>query len=148
MPPSACTARATTSLPGRTGKLAPLPALLLNLRPHERFRIRGFAPLWLNAEYRAFDWLDVGVRSTFEGNRFHLASDTFGVSDVELAYLNLTLGPKLTFNFTDWLHLDAYAAYAVYRRYELFRDDESWARYGLSPVVGYGARFWVAPSGW
>lgn len=132
----------------RTGRLGPLPALLLNLRPAARFRVRGFAPVWMNAEYHALDWLDVGVRSTFEGNRFHLADDTFGVPDIELAYSNLTVGPKLTFNFTEWLHLDTYAAFAIYRRYELFQSDDSYARYGLSPVVGYGARFWVAPSGW
>jgi hypothetical protein len=132
----------------RTGRLAPLPALLLDVRPVPRLRVRGFAPVWLNAEYHALDWLDVGVRSTFEGNRFHLVADTFGVPDIELAYSNLTVGPKVTFNFTDWLHLDTYAAYAVYRRYELFQNDESYARYDLSPVVGYGARFWIAPSGW
>lgn len=132
----------------RTGRLAPLPALLLNLRPWERLRIRGFAPVWLNVEYRTCSWLDAGVRATFEGNRFHIAGAPAAEDDVELAYSNLTLGPKLTFHFSDFFHLDAYAAYAAYRRYEVFRDDESSARYELSPVLGYGARFWVAPSGW
>lgn len=132
----------------RSGTLAPLPALLVKWRISERLRVRGFAPVWLNAEYRAADWLAVGVRSTFEGNRFHLGQDWLGMQDVELAYSNLTVGPKLTFNFTDWTHLDLYAAAAVYRRYELFQNDDSVARYRLSPVVGYGARFWVAPTDW
>ena len=49
-----------------------------------RVRIRGFAPVWLNAEYRA--------------------ADQFGMDHLELAYSKLTVGPKLTFNFTDWIH--------------------------------------------
>ena len=132
----------------RSGTLAPLPALLVKWRISERLRVRGFAPVWLNAEYRAARWVDIGVRSTFEGNRFHLGQDWMGVRDVELAYSNLTVGPKVTFNFSEWTHLDVYAVGAVYRRYELFQDDDSFARHRLSPVVAYGARFWVAPSGW
>jgi hypothetical protein len=132
----------------RSGTLRPLPAVLLGWRISERLRVRGFAPVWLNAEFRSARWLDLGLRSTFEGNRFHLGQDKLQIQDLELAYSNLTVGPKLTFNFTDWTHLDFYAAGAVYRRYELFQDDDSLARYRLSPVVGYGARFWVAPSGW
>ena len=54
----------------------------------------------------------------------------------------------MTFNVNDWTHLDVYAAGAVYRRYELFDDDDRFARAGLSPVIGYGARLWIAPSGW
>jgi len=132
----------------RTGELAPLPALLLKLRLGERFRIRGFAPVWLTAEYRCFDWLDVGVRSNLDGNRFHLGKETWQLDEAELAYSNFTVGPKLTFNFSDWLHLDVYAAGAVYRRFEVFQNDESYLRSDLSPVIGYGARFWIAPSGW
>lgn len=132
----------------RTGTLAPLPAILLDVRLSERLRIKGFAPTYVKFEHHTTDWLDLGVRATFEGNRFHLGEEQAGISNAELAYSNLTVGPKLTLNFTDWTHLDLYAAAAVYRRYELFQDDESLARYELSPTVGYGARFWVAPSGW
>lgn len=132
----------------RTGELAPLPAVLLKLKLGERFRIRGFAPVWLTAEYHCLDWLDVGVRSNLDGNRFHLGQATWNLDQAELAYSNLTVGPKVTFNFTDWLHLDVYAAGAVYRRFEVFQNDESYLRSDLSPVIGYGARFWIAPSGW
>lgn len=132
----------------RTGELAPLPAVLLKLRVGERFRVRGFAPVWLTAEYHLVDWLDVGVRANLDGNRFHLGKETWGLAQAELAYSNFSVGPKLTINFTDWLHLDVYAAGAVYRRFEVFQNDESYLRSGLSPVIGYGARFWIAPSGW
>lgn len=132
----------------RTGNLAPLPAILLDARFGARWRIKGFAPVYVKAEYHAAEWLDLGLRGTFEGNRFHVGESTFGRPDLELAYSNLTVGPKVTFNLTDWVHLDLYAAAAVYRRYELFQGDESVARYSLSPVLGYGARFWMAPSGW
>jgi Domain of unknown function (DUF6268) len=132
----------------RSGTLAPLPAMLLKWRIAERVRVRGFAPVWLNAEYRTTDWLDLGVRSTFEGNRFHLGGDQSDMKHVELAYSNLTIGPKATLYLSDWVHLDVYAAAAVYRRYELFQEDESFARYRLSPVIGYGARLWFAPSEW
>lgn len=132
----------------RTGTLGPLPAVLLDVRLGQRWRIKGFAPVYVKAEYRTTECLDLGLRATFEGNRFHLGTDTFARQDTELAYSNLTVGPKVTFNFTDWIHLDVYGAGAVYRRYELFQNDDSIARYSLSPVMGYGARFWVAPSGW
>lgn len=130
----------------RTGQLAPLPAVLLDWRVSERFWVRGFAPTFVKADYHALRWLDVGVRATFEGNRFHLGNDR--MEDLELAYANLTLGPKLTFNFGKWTHLDVYAAGALYRRYELFQDDESIAKYRLSRTVAAGARFWVAPLEW
>jgi hypothetical protein len=133
----------------RTGSLSPLPAALLKWRISERLRVRGFAPAFVNAEYHATPWLDLGLRSTFEGNRFHLGDERWGASsDLELAYSSLTLGPKATMSWGDWLHLDVYAAAALYRRYELFQDDVSVDRYRLSRTVGYGARFWVAPSGW
>lgn len=132
----------------RTGQLAPLPALLLDWRLSERLRIRGFAPGYVKADYHALKWLDLGVRATFEGNRFHLGQDRSGMENLELAYSNLTVGPKLTFNFSDWTHLDVYAAGAVYRRYELFQNDESFAKYELSPTVATGMRFWIAPSEW
>ena len=132
----------------RTGELKPLPALLLKLKVGERFRVRGFAPVWLTAEYHLFDWLDVGARANLDGNRFHLGKETWQLDNAELAYSNFTVGPKLTFNFTDWLHLDVYAAGAVYRRFEVFQNDESYLRSDLSPTIGYGARFWIAPSGW
>lgn len=89
----------------------------------------------------------VGVLQGFDEHWGMMAFVDAGVAS-ELAYSNLTLGPKVTFNFNDWCHLDLYGAGAVYRRYELFQSDESLARYPLSPVLGYGARFWVAPSGW
>lgn len=130
----------------RTGQLAPLPAVLLDWRVSERFWVRGFAPTFVKADYHALKWLDLGVRATFEGNRFHLGNDR--MEDLELAYANLTLGPKLTFNFGKWTHLDVYAAGALYRRYELFQDDESIAKYRLSRTVAGGARFWVAPLAW
>ena len=132
----------------RTGKLAPLPALLLNWRISERARVRGFVPANLTAEYRATDWLDVGVRGTFEGNRFHLGQERFGVPGLELAYSTLTVGPKVTFSFSDWVHLETYAAGAVYRRYELFHDDDSYAKYELAPVLAYGVRLRIGPSMW
>lgn len=132
----------------RSGELAPMPALTLRLRISERLRVRGLVPVWMRAEYRAAPWLDVGLRSSFESNRFHFADGAPTDRNAELAYSNLTVGPQVTFNFSDWMHLDLYAAGAVYRRYELFDDDERFAREGLAPVMGYGARFWIAPSGW
>jgi hypothetical protein len=132
----------------RSGELAPMPAVTIELRISERLRVRGFVPVWMRAELRATPWLDVGLRSSFESNRFHFADGAPTDRNAELAYSNLTVGPQVTFNFTDWVHLDLYAAGAIYRRYELFDDDQSFEREGLSPVIGYGARFWVAPSGW
>ena len=125
-----------------------MPALTLKLRLSERLRVRGFVPVWLRAEYRATPWLDVGLRSSFESNRFHFADGAPADLNAELSYSNLTVGPQVTINFTDWMHLDVYAAGAVYRRYELFDDDRSIGRESLSPVMGYGARLWIAPSGW
>jgi len=132
----------------RTGKLGPLPALLLSWRISERARVRGFVPSYVVAEYHATEWLDVGLRGAFDGNRFHLGEERFGLSKLELAYSNLEVGPKLTFSASDWVHLDVYAAGAVYRRYELFQNDDSFAKYELAPVVAYGARFWIGPSQW
>lgn len=132
----------------RTGKLAPLPALLLKWRISERARIRGFVPANVTAEYHTTDWLDLGVRASFDGNRFHLGEEKFGAAHLELAYSNLEVGPKVTFNVSDWVHLDVYGAGAVYRRYQVYEDDESIAKYELSPVMGYGVRFWIGPSQW
>jgi len=132
----------------RSGELAPMPAVTIQLRVSERLRVRGFVPVWMRAELRATPWLDVGLRSSFETNRFHFADGAPTDRNAELAYTNLTVGPQVTFNFSDWMHLDLYAAGAVYRRYEMFDDDQSFAREGLDPVIGYGARFWIAPSGW
>ena len=120
--------------------------MLLDWRVSERIWIRGFAPTYVKADYHTLDWLDLGLRATFEGNRFHLGNDA--MPNLELAYSNLTIGPKATLHFGQWTHLDLYAAGALYRRYELFQDDESFAKYPLSRTVAAGARFWVAPVEW
>lgn len=132
----------------RTGELAPLPAVLLNARISENMRVRGFVPSYLAAEYRATKWLDVGVRGTLEGNRYHLGEKKFGAPDLELAYSTLTVGPKVTLSPTDWIHFDLYAAAAPYRRYEVFQNDESVGRTKIDSTIAYGARFWIGPSGW
>lgn len=130
----------------RSGRLTPLPAVLLNWRLGERARMRGFVPAYATAEYRLADWFDAGIRGTFEGNRFHVGR--FGEDNVELAYSSITVGPQLTFSPSDWVHFDVFAAAVVRRRYEFFLDDDSVAQRGLGNAIAYGIRFRFGPSQW
>ena len=127
----------------RTGSPTPLPALILNWRPASDFRVRGFVPQRLDAEFRASPHVTVGVRAAFNGNRYQL-----GEEGVQVAYSTVTVGPKLTLSASDWLHLDLYAGAAVYRRYDVFRGEDSTGGVSLAPVVAYGLRFWFGPSMW
>jgi len=132
----------------RSGDLLPLPAIGVNWQITNDFRIRGFVPSMLNVEYRALPWLTVGLRGTFEGNRFHLSEKGYGISHLELAYSTITVGPKVTFRLTDMMHLDVYSSVAVMRRFEVFRNDDSLDSSYLNPTVFGGIRLWFGPAGW
>ncbi|WP_394849860.1 DUF6268 family outer membrane beta-barrel protein [Pendulispora brunnea] len=132
----------------RSGNLLPLPAIGVNWQINNEFRIRGFIPARLDVEYRALPWLTVGLRGTFEGNRFHLSEKQYGASDLQLAYSIITVGPKVTFRLADMMHLDVYSSVAVMRRYEALRDGDSLGSAYLHPTVLSGIRLWFGPSGW
>ncbi|HWL87249.1 MAG TPA: DUF6268 family outer membrane beta-barrel protein [Polyangiaceae bacterium] len=132
----------------QTGTLTPLPAIALNWQPVDRFRVRGFVPALVNIEYRVTPWLTAGIRGTIEGNRYHISEKSTGLNNLQLAYSVITVGPKVTFRLADLLHLDVYAAGAFNRRFETFVDGNSTGSAYLAPVVFFGARLWVGPSGW
>jgi len=132
----------------QTGTLTPLPAIALNWQPTESFRVRGFVPALVNIEYRVTPWLTPGIRGTFEGNRYHISEKSTGLENLQLAYSVITVGPKVTFRLADLLHLDVYAAGAFNRRFETYVDGNSTGSAYLAPVVFFGARLWVGPSGW
>lgn len=132
----------------RTGSLVPVPILPVNLRFSERARLRGLVPSLVALEYRTSRWLTTGLRASFEGNRYHLSEDKFHTSQLELGYTIINVGPRLSFEISPLLHLDLYAAVPVYRRYAAYIDDETAEVVHFAPVVGYGVRFWVGPSGW
>jgi Domain of unknown function (DUF6268) len=132
----------------RTGLPRPLPALNLNWRVNQDVRVRGVVPSRLDFEVRANRWVVGGLRAALNGNRYRLGERRYGEDDLRLAYSTLTVGPKLTLNAGEWVHLDLYAAAAVYRRYEVFHDGDKANSVSLAPVVGYGIRFWIGPSMW
>jgi len=132
----------------QTGTLTPIPAVALNWQLGDRFRVRGFVPALLNIEYRATPWLTAGIRGTFEGNRYHLSEKSTGGDNVQLAYSTITVGPKVTFGLSDLLNVDVYASFAFNRRFEVFVDGDSTGSSYLAPVLFFGARLWVGPSGW
>jgi hypothetical protein len=132
----------------RTGSPTPLPAFILNWRPAQDFRVRGFVPARLDAEFRASPHVTAGVRAALNGNRYQLGERAYGVEGLQVAYSTVTVGPKLTLSASDWLHLDLYAAAAVYRRYDVFHSGDDAGGVSLAPVVAYGLRFWFGPSMW
>ena len=132
----------------RTGSPTPLPAMSVNWRISHDVRLRGFVPARLDAELRASRWLTGGIRAAFNGNRYQLGEAKYGISDQQIAYSTLTVGPKLTFSASDWIHLDLYATTAVYRRYDIRQDQEDAGGLSLAPAVAWGVRFWFGPALW
>lgn len=131
----------------RTGQLTPIPLLPINWQFTRRWRVRGTFPAFLGVDFRASDRLTASLRGAFDGNRFYLSSDG-PQKNLQLAISTISVGPRLTFDLHPFVHLDAYTAVPVYRRYEAFIDNQSVFDAGIRPVVTYGLRLWVGPSGW
>jgi hypothetical protein len=132
----------------RTGSLSPIPLIPFKWRISENLRLRGVLPASFALEYRPAKWLSAGVRGALEGNRYHLSEEKFGAGDLQLAYSTFNVGPKLTFHLGNLVNIDLYASMPVYRRYTAYFQGNDISNTDLSPVMGYGIRFWIGPNGW
>ena len=132
----------------QTGSVSPLPLISLNIRFGERWRIRGVVPTLLELEYHPRSWFTAGIAGALKGNRYHLDPEKYGGNDPELAYSVYSVGPKLTFSFTPYVHASLYGGLAVLRRFELFEDGKAFGSDSLEPGPILGFRLWLGPAGW
>ena len=132
----------------RTGAPLPLPALLVNWRPLENFRVRGFVPARVDAEYRIARWFTAGVFAMFNGDRYALSEKVYGRPNLQIAFSTAELGPKITFSAGDWVHVDLSTTVPVYRRYDLYEDGNKRDGASLAMVPAYGVKFRLGPSLW
>jgi hypothetical protein len=132
----------------RSGNLLPVPLVVMRWQMSNDARLIGAAPSTLSFEYRVTPWLSSGFRAAFNGNRYHFGEAQFGREQLQLAYSNVVVGPKLVFSAGEWLHLEAYAAVTAYRRYDVYLEGDSVGNVSLAPTMGYGVRLWVGPSFW
>lgn len=132
----------------RTGSVGPLPVVPINWRISENARLRGVIPASVAIEYRAAPWLAVGIRGAYDGNRYHLSENSYGVAHMQLAYSAISVGPKMTAYLADFVNVDVYLGVPVYRRYAAYVDGDQIASEQLTPVVGGGIRVWIGDSKW
>jgi hypothetical protein len=132
----------------RTGTPLPLPALLLNWRPTQDFRVRGLVPARVDAEYRFTRWFEVGAFAMFNGDRYALGERTYGRSNLQIAFSTAEMGPKITFSANDWVHVDLWTALPVYRRYDVYQDGRNIDSVSMKLVPAYGVKMRLGPSLW
>jgi hypothetical protein len=130
----------------RKGAPTPLPAAKIHWRFAENMRLRGFLPSWLDLELRANRWVTGGFRSALNSKRYQLGNAGYGGLQVD--YLTVTAGPKLTLSAGEWVHLDLYTSAALYRRYDLYHGQDAAGGVSLAPAVAFGVRLWIGPSLW
>lgn len=131
----------------RVGTVRPVPLLLLNWQLSESLRIRGAMPSTLSLEKRLSPWLSTALRGSLAANRFRFGQETIG-DRLQVSYLNIGVGPSIIFSRGEYLHLEVYGTAAVYRRFEIFQQQDSVRTETLPAVMGWGARLWVGPSLW
>jgi Domain of unknown function (DUF6268) len=132
----------------RTGSPRPLPAFVLNWRPGENFRVRGFVPARVDAEFRTTKWLTLGAFALLNGDRYALGERKYGTPDLQIALSTAEIGPKVTLSAGDWVHFDLSVGVPAYRRYELDRDGHEELSASLATVPIYGVRIRLGPSMW
>lgn len=125
------------------GEFLPLPAIYMDWRPVPKFRFETFLPAFVTAKYLPTNRLEIGVRGEFSGNQYGVrfpgirdrwpcagegsdqpgtpANETLADPSQCLDNLAYSVGSAgLTFGVrmfkTVWL--EAYGAYAFYRRFQ------------------------------
>lgn len=134
----------------QTNGFTPAPLVSINLRFEDDWRLKGVVPAQVDLEYHPTDWLSVGVRQALRSNRYYLDSDKHQISniDFEFSYFLVSVGPKLTFSPTPFLHFDAYSTLATLRTFEVFRNGRNIGDDRLEAGPMLGIRVWIGPDGW
>ncbi|MEL6182199.1 MAG: DUF6268 family outer membrane beta-barrel protein, partial [Myxococcota bacterium] len=109
----------------RTGDVRPLPLINVQLYLNERFRIGGVIPVLVQAAYRVTPHLTLGLQGSFQGNRYHLDEERYGVDNAEVAYSIIEAGPTAIVHLGKALHIQLVSGYTIRRRFEVFLNDES-----------------------
>lgn len=115
------------------GSAVPLPVLAFDWNNGRNMMVRGILPASFEFWYRPDARFDLGLVVSGDGNNFHGDPAIYQVTNPELRYTMLTVGPAVKVNLSKLIHLRAEAGLIGLHRFEFYDGDNESGSYDLEP---------------
>lgn len=115
------------------GSAIPLPVMALDWNNGRNMMLRGIFPASFEFWYRPGPRLDLGLIVSGDGNNFHGDPAVYQVTNPELRYTMLTVGPAIKVNLSKLMHLKVEAGLIGLHRFEFYDGDNESGSYDLEP---------------
>lgn len=99
------------------GEPYPLPMLMLTWAFTPKLVVSGMIPNALALSYRLHEFLDMGLAAQLQWYSAHGSPEAFGVSNPQLEYQGIEVGPTIQMHPFAWLHLQMEAGYNFLRSF-------------------------------
>lgn len=115
------------------GSAIPIPVLALDWNNGKNMMARAIVPVSLEFWYRPNPRLDLGLVLSGDGNNFRGDSEIYQVTDPELRYTMMTIGPAAKITLFNGVKVQIEGGVIGLHRFEFFDGDDEHASYDLKP---------------
>jgi len=115
------------------GSAVPLPVLAFDWNNGKNLMAKAILPVSLEFWYRPGQRVDLGLLVSGDGNNFHGDQAIYDVTNPELRYTMLTLGPAAKISLARKLYLNLEAGLIGLHRFEFYDGDEEVDSFDLKP---------------
>jgi len=115
------------------GSKIPLPVIAFDWNNGENLIAKAILPVSLEFWYRSNSHLDVGIVVSGDGNNFHGDPEIYKVTNPELRYTMLTIGPAAKLKVSNKLVLNFETGLIGLHRFEFYDNDNEINSYDLKP---------------
>lgn len=115
------------------GNAIPLPVLAFDWNNGRNMMVHGIIPASFEFWYRPNPRFDLGLVVSGDGNNFHGDPAVYQVTNPELRYTMLTVGPAVKVNLSKLMRLKAEAGLIGLHRFEFYNGDDESDSFDLEP---------------
>jgi hypothetical protein len=115
------------------GSAVPLPVIAFDWNNGKNLMAKAILPVSLEFWYRSSPRVDLGLIVSGDGNNFHGDPEIYGVTNPELRYTMLTLGPAAKIKLSKMIILNIEAGLIGLHRFEFYDGDDEVSSFDLKP---------------
>jgi hypothetical protein len=115
------------------GSAIPMPVLAFDWNNGRNMMVHGIIPASFEFWYRPNPRFDLGLVVSGDGNNFHGDPAVYQVTNPELRYTMLTVGPAVKVNLSKFMRLRAEAGLIGLHRFEFYDGNDESGSYDLNP---------------
>jgi hypothetical protein len=115
------------------GSAIPMPVLAMDWNNGKNMMMKAILPVSFEFWYRPGPVIDLGLVVSGDGNNYRGDPEIYQITNPELRYTMLTVGPALRANLSRLVHLNIEAGLIGLHRFEFYDGDDEAASYDLNP---------------